>query len=705
MGKHCPYNGETMLKLPSFNLSSIATGVLSIGTLLTLVLLVPNTQNFIDDTKLYLIFAMAIVLGVLYAVAIVRRGGLELVISKLSYAVIGFLAATAASTFFSSPYPVKALLGFGGIFLATGLSVLFAAPLLTNESKKLWLNLFNAGLLVVVLASVLELAGVGPSKLIASLGLTGSAALLFNLSGSIVYALQLTIIAAVGIAFTWFTTKKANPFQVVVMVACLVGIGLYAWHLMPGRALVQLPNLSAGWSVALDSIREPRSALIGVGTGSYLAAYQQFKPMWLQDGSIFATASNTPLTLLTTTGFLGLISWVVLAIFSLLEFKRSDKDDKPLGAMLLASFALQLLFPPNPVVMMVQAGLIALFIAGNRHRDGVLSFNFFHAKIHNARQLLARSSEGRWPLYLTSAVLLVGLGFAGYYAINFYRAANHSFLAVKALTQNDALAVYNNQQMARNLNPYYDLYRRDYALTSLNIAEGLANKTDKQAQDEEYIAQLIQQAVSEAQAAVVLDPRDAQNSLLAALIYQRLIGGVEGADSFAVQYFTQASNLYPSSPEIYIALAGIYIADEDWNTAVNILARAVQVRPNHANALFNLAYVLEQAGALPDALNYYTQTRALITDQESEDYKTLTTKIEELTPKVEEMKAAAAAQGGQQSGISPAKDATPSAVDLNLDQRNGINAESESQPNLSDLLNEETDAGTQSAEPVEPAAP
>lgn len=700
MGKLCPYNGETMLKLPSFNLSTITTGVLSVGTLLTLVLLVPSTQNFIDDTKLYLIFAMAIVLGVLYALAIVRRGGLELVISKLSYAVIGLLVATAASTFFTSPYPVKALLGFGGVFLATGLSVLFAAPLLTNESKKLWLNLFNAGLLVVVLASALELAGVGPSKLISSLGLTGNAALLFNLSGSIVYALQLAVIAAVGIAFTWFTTKKATPFQVVVMVTALVGIILYGWHMLPGRSLVQLPNLSASWSVALDSVREPRSALIGTGTGSYLAAYQQFKPMWLQDAAIFATASNTPLMLLTTTGFLGLIAWVMLVIFAVREFKKSDKDDKPIGAMLLATLALQLFFPPNPVVWAVQAALLALFIAGNRHRDGVLSFNFFHTKIHNVRQLLARSSEGRWPLYLTSGVLLVGLGFAAYYAFNFYRAAQHSFLAVQALTQNDALSVYNNQQMARNLNPFYDLYRRDYALTSLNIAEGLANKTDKQPEDEEYIAQLIQQSVSEAQAAVVLDPRDAQNSLLAALVYQRLIGGVEGADSFAVQYFTQAANLYPTSPEIYIALAGIYINEKDWNTAVNVLARAVQVRPNHANALFNLAYVLEQAGALPDALNYYIQTRALITDQDSEDYKTLTTKIDELTPKVEEMQAAAAAQGGQQSGIAPAQDATPSAVDLNLNQGNDINAEPqpESQPDLGDLL---TDESTQSAEPTE----
>lgn len=686
-----------MLKVPSINLTSVATGVLSIGTLLSLVLLIPATQNFIDDTKLYITFAVAIVLGVLFSVAIVRRGGLELVLSRINYAVAGFLLATSASTFFTNAYPVKALLSFGGVFLATSLIVFFAAPLLSNESKKTWFNFFNVGMVAVVLGSLLELAGVGPSKLIASLGLTGNAALLFNLSGSLVYAFQLAIMGAVGIGFTWFTTKKATPFQVVTMVAMLVGIGLYGYHMLPGRNMVQLPNLSASWSVALDSVREPRSALIGVGTGSYVAAYQQYKPVWLQDASVFATATNTPLTILTTSGFLGLIAWVLLVFFTVKEFKKSDKDDRPVGAMLLTAFALQLFFPPNPVVFAVQAALLALFIAGNRHKEGILSFNFFQTRVHNARQLLSRDSNYRWPLYLTSGLILLGLGFAGWYAVRFYRAAQHSLLAVKALSTNDVVGVYDNQQLARNLNPYYDLYRRDYALTSLNIAEALANRTDKKPEDESTIAQLIQQAVAEAQAAVVLDGRDANNSLLAALIYQRLVGGVEGADSFAVQYFTQAANLYPSSPDVYIALAGIYIQKQDWNTAVNVLARAVQVKPDHANALFNLAYVLEQAGALPDALTYYTQTRAQVTDTESEDYKTLTTKIDELTPKVEEILKAQAAQQQQQSGLDAAQSATPSAVDLNLNQGGNINATPENQPSLGDLV-QENNAAEENAE-------
>lgn len=673
-----------MSKLPSFNLTSLATGVLSVGTLLTLVGLLPLTQNFIDDTKLYLIFAIAIILGVFFAFAIVRRGGLEMVLSRLTYAVVAFLLATSASTFFTSAYPVKALLSFGGIFLATLLTVLFAAPLLSNESKKTWHNVFNFGLIILVLTSVLELAGIGPSKLIPSLGLVGNQAILFNLSGSIVYALQLAIIGAIGIGFTWFVSKKATPFQVATMVTALVGILMYAYFILPGRGFVVLPNWLASWSVALDSVRAPRSALIGSGTGSYLAAYQAFKPVALQDNAIFATGANMPLTLLTTTGFIGLISWVILVYFAFVEFKKSDKDDKPIGAMLLASFALQLLFPPNPVILAVQAALLALFIAGNRHREGVLSFNFFHTRVHNARQLLSRESNAKWPLYLTSGVLVLGLGFGAYYAINFYRANQHSFMAVQALSANDALAAYQNQQMARNLNPYLDIYRRDYAMTSLNIAEALANRADKQAEDEQTIAQLIQQSVSEAQAAVVLDPADAQNSLLAALVYQRLIGGVEGADSFAVQYFTQAASLYPSNPDILIALAGIYIGKEDWNTAVNILARAVQITPNHANGLFNLAYVLEQGGALADALNYYTQTRGLVTDPNSEDYKTLTAKIDELTPKVEALLKEQEAGQGADLGLD--RSATPSAVENALNQGNNINTTPAEQPELGDLL-------------------
>lgn len=659
----------------TLSLAGIATTVISGATLMMLVSLIPLTQNFIDDSKLYILFITALISGLLFAVSIIKRGAIELILSKLTFVTLLFLISISASTFFTNDYPVKAILGFGGAFLAAGVTTLFLAPILSKNSKKWWMISYVVGVMAVVFASILELLSItlfevklAPSSLLPLFGpfISPSPSILFNLSGSIANAFQLSLLGIVGIVSTWWFSKKAKPAQLVALIFLLIGAGIFGFHLLPGRTPIQTPSLAASWSVALDSIRDPRSALIGVGPGSYASTYQQFKPYWLNNtpqwSLVFASGFNTPLTLLTTTGFLGLFTWLALFIFAIIEFRKSSKEEKPIGSMLISAFVLQFFFQPSVVIIAIHAFLTALFIAGRRQDVGVLHFTFFHTKLLSARQdTNAQSHSPKWPIYLTSGLIVAGVSLSAYYLANFYLAFHNSFLAEIAAQNDDAQKVYDLRMTAVRLNPYLDILRRDYALTSIAIAEIIANRTDKTQADEQLVGQLIQQAVREAQAADQLDPRNAQNAAVLANIYQRLIGTVEGADGFAEQFFVKAINLYPTAPDLYVSLAGVYFNREQWQTALNILNQALQVKNDYPNTIFNFAFASEKLGAFEQALTAYEAVIGFIQDTESEDYKSIQAKIEELKPIVEKLRAEREQQQQQGANAQSSNTATPSA--------------------------------------------
>ncbi|MBP7875844.1 hypothetical protein KA012_02515 [Candidatus Woesebacteria bacterium] len=692
------------MKLPKFSLSSVSTFTISISTVLIVLGAVPFTENIIDDTKLYLLFLTALVLGVIFSVAIIRRGAIELILSRLTYAVVAFLTAIAASTFFVNQYPVKAILSYGGIFIAAGAIVLFASPLLTKKSKQTWITVFNATVSLLVITSLLELIGVGPSRLLPLVGpfTAPTISVLFNLSGTILTALQLCIIGVVGIFATWLSTKKAHFVEMGMAVIMLIGILIYGYYLLPGKSGLQFPSFGASWSIALDSVRDPRGALIGAGAGSYVDAFQRFRPVWVNStaswNTIFNTGANMPLTILTISGFIGLAAWVSLVAITFSESKKAKQEDVAIVAMLLATIGLELLLLPSTVIIAVQAILLALFIASKRHDFGVLHFSFFHAKVHRLTQILpVKDTEPRWPLFLSSGVVLVMLGFSAFYLGRFYMASYYSLAAAKAYENNDGLGVYNSLQQSVTYNPYSDVYHRRYASIAVGIAEVISQKTDKTDQDTQSVSDLIQQAVREGQAAVSLNPTDGQNYAQLASIYQRLTGGVDGAETFAEQYFVQAISFFPTAPDLYVSLAGIYIKQEKWSQAASVLDQGLQVKSDYPSTLYNLGYVLEKQNDFANAKSAYERTQSYLTDTTSEDYVALSKKIEELGKIVAEQKAAAdkEAAANPQTGAAPAQNQNPSAVEMNLNNQQLTPPQGDVQVNQQTLP---------SAEPTAPAS-
>ena len=107
----------------------------------------------------------------------------------------------------------------------------------------------------------------------------------------------------------------------------------------------------------------------------------------------------------------------------------------------------------------------------------------------------------------------------------------------------------------------------------------------------------------------------------------------QGADQFTVQTYRQAVALDPINPNLRIALGGVHYALKDYDGAVRIFELAAATKNDFANAHFNFAFALRDAGKLDRAIQEMTLVLSLITDKEGNDYKIAKQALDDLQAK------------------------------------------------------------------------
>lgn len=656
------------------------------GVVLSTLLVLPITDNFVAHTKTYLLFMLAIFVGLLFLVKSLKRGSFDLILSPLIVPLLAFGGSTLLSTFATSTYPVENLLGFGGVYLAMVVITIFGSPLLPKNSANKFLIALSGSSIALFALSMLQLVGFGPSQLFNhffKLDLPND--MVFNLSGSSFIALQLALVALVGVVTNAITNKHISRVTAIVTPLLVITAGVFAWSMLPGKpASIQLPSVNASWSVALDTLRLPKSALIGVGPSLYGNAYNQFKPLWVNGqsywGIAFNQAINLPFTLLTTMGIIGLLIWVFLAIKIFKMFKNSSKENKGLMASILTMLILQILLPANVVLLAMFSFALAIFIANEKYKYSIIKLHPLSIKILNRltsyEETLRSEKKPRLvsPFGAVVAVLMVGLIALAYMTGRTYAAQVLMNESSKALAKEDAVGTYEKQQEAVKLNPYLDILRRRYAATNMLIAIALSNKADATEADKEQVGQLLQQAIREARVATILDPGDVENWLTLAQIYENMTGATQDAVQWAVQSYVSATEVSPADPTIRLALGGVFMSQGDFSQAVNFFQQSVSLKPDYPNGYYNLAVALRGQGQLDQAKQAYQQVLVLI-DPSSDDYVQVTTELEKLEKEIAEKTESAGENsipGGD--GISESPNLpVPNIINENLpDQNRGV---------------------------------
>lgn len=432
----------------------------------------------------------------------------------------------------------------------------------------------------------------------------------FNLAGSALAAgLFLASLLPLAIGLWKSNELKQKEFLIPLIILIAAGLVCAGVTLYQNRPIL-LDQLS-GWKIATGVIgSSPKNALLGVGPGNVVDAFAIFKPADFNNSDFwnlrFSTSSNFYLTILTTFGIIGL---AILAIYlvklgkiakSRLSLESTGNYEKGLLGSIILILVLGL-FLPTP--------LLSLFLFF------VLSGTLMALYRLKGVSLYSKTEDDNKAKYISLAVTVLSLVLliGGAYFLGRFALADYYFAkSLQAAAKNNGKDTYELQIKALELNPYNSNYRISYSQTNLALANSLAGQPNLTDEQKQTVVTLVQQAIREARIAAALAPQRAGAYENLSLVYRNLINFAQGADQWAVQSQNAAVQMDPTNPRLRLDLGGIFFAAKDYQTAAQVFNQAASLKPDYANAHYNLAQALKGLGQNDLALQELQTTSTLV---------------------------------------------------------------------------------------------
>lgn len=427
---------------------------------------------------------------------------------------------------------------------------------------------------------------------------------------------------------------------------------------------IQLP-VEASWKVAISSFRDKPA--FGSGPSTFLFNFSQYKPVSMNLTPLwnlrFDTGFNEYFQVLATLGALGFLAFIstIFMMFKVASkvLRNQDSLTFSLGLSIITFILVLALHTATPVVWVLGILLIASLIALRKSEGKVEEFTLGikTQKITQASGINSSSLDNMitgdvLPIILFIPIIILSLvGMWQTYRV--VSADVYHRLGLNSISQK-GLTVYDHLRQAETLNPVIDLYRTDMAQTNFLIANAIAQAklpnesspggslTD---QDKASIQQFLSQSINEARAAVALSPRSAQNWEILASIYRQITGVAQNALQFSLDSYGRAISLDPYNPLLRLNIGGLYYSIKNYDMAIRFFDDAVNLKPDYANAYYNLSIALRDKGNLKEAEAVGEKVVQLLqTNTENPDYKVAAEYLKDL-------KARIATGSAQNSGI------------------------------------------------------
>lgn len=556
-------------------MNKIISTCLVILTFLVPLFFLPFTSDFYEFNKNMLLIISSFILLVLWLLKMALARKITFRKTPLDLPVLILAGIFILSTLFNASNKWETLwtpLGTGTI-----ISLVILYFIITNNIKKETLgNILKALLLSGSLLGLMTLFQFVSAKMAPDTTLPFF--LNLNLSGSLLsLATFLAVVTTIGglQIYKQFKSEKQNSsatiFFFLTSLLCLAGFGLATLKIFTTNKPLLLPY-SISWAIAVETFKNWRLFLLGVGPNSFFDAFSQFRPLVYNLTNLWAVrftfSSNYYLHLLSTVGILGLVAFAWI-IFKTLK-SQAKEVNLPLISPLLLILVFFLFLFPNLLLIFVLFLLLGLLFAEKENLS------------------VYEENSPTAPWVLLSVMILFTLG--SFYLVGRVYAGEIYFKkSIAALQQNDGTNAYNDQIKALTFNPYNDIYRLAYSQTNFALAFALAQKTDISDQDRQNITVLVQQAIREAKMAVTLNRNKVTNWENLAGIYRQLLNFAQGADQWAVSALSQAIKLDPVNPNLRLNLGGLYYSLKNYDEAIRFFQQAIDIKPDFANGYYNLA--------------------------------------------------------------------------------------------------------------------
>jgi len=490
--------------------------------------------------------------------------------------------------------------------------------------------------------------------------------ILFSVTIALTGAIPTYVALVIVYALSLFVSKpqqvrKTVGLFVIPVVITIVTL-ILAYLPFPGNVIqarevnfpkeIQLP-FSTSWKVSASAFRD--APFIGTGPSSYLFNFTSYKPAEFNLLPIwnlsFDKAYNEFLHILGTLGILGFLAFVLFGIVTFVTSWRnlslanseSQEDHSHILAPALAvsgiiSIILLAIHSTTLVsIVMSLFVLAALMLSQKSIRDRAMEFSI------GIKAATAGNRQFDLLPVIFFVIFLVGAVPA---LVRLYNVVAGDFYHRQALSQanRSGSLTYQNLQRAETLNPRVDLYRVDMAQTNFALANAIASQKGPTAenpqgtltdQDRQTIQTLLSQSVNEGRAAVALSPRSARNWEVLGAIYRNITGVAQNAFTFSLDAYGRAIQRDPLNPALRVSVGGIYYSIRNYDLAIRFFSDAANLKPDYANAYYNLSIALRDKGDLENARLVAEQTVNLLRkNPQSLDYQLATDYLTDLKARI-----------------------------------------------------------------------
>ena len=600
--------------------TSISSGltviVLSLSTLV--LLFIPTFfTTFPADLKNLTLFLTSLLVFLFFIITLIRRRQLYLNLSPLtgSLTLLAFLLlfSVLTNTFL---YPAASLLSFAGLYLSFVVISIFASHLIKINNNQIlttsliYLATYTSLLSIIIFANSYFhfLSGDLTSALFQPL-----------------LAISLIFLGLSAISAQFFKKNKFKKQQLFFLPVLLAGL-FFSFYLHL-RQPSTTPSFAESLTVLTNQLTHDsrlhwRTILLGSRAADYQDLYSQYHSD-NYDPNTYSQSASTPLTLTSLYGGLVLLAWLFLVIQTTwLCFSPAEKN-KHLYFILLTSFIVQLFTPIYPLVLLLQAIIIAF--ATNKNKKTLFDFNFATILDQKEGQKIQHRDHSftvRLTLIIVGFVCLI---YTTYSLFQVYRAYYHHRLALQAVNTQDSTAFLTHTDTAVKLAPGIDTFQQYATIANLEQMLSLINTDVDLTQQEDMVNLYYQQALDHARTAIAIAPLHAANYITLAQTYQAIYPYLQ-ADSLDVpnqqilSAYAQALLLQPTNPDYLLALGGFYQSISDLDSALTLYQQALALHPDYLLTNFQLALLYEQKGDTGLAFTYY-QNAANLLDSNSPNYQ------------------------------------------------------------------------------------
>lgn len=533
-------------------------------------------------------------------------------------------AITVLSTLIQSPNLYVSLVTplSTSTLIACFLLYVLTIQFLHESGKKIVLSILIADACLICLYIMLIYTGLVPKSVFTPAGsLLNTAIFLSLVSVFLIAKVLLTVLTRN------YSGKNHNSlllyyfFSLVLIIPTTIFLTV---HLFLDQTPLILP-LQFGWGVLLEVLKNFKSLLLGVGPTNFMTAFTLAKPIAFNSSPfwnvIFTSSSSYFLNLATEAGVIAAVLYLLILIKTvkvlLKDYSFSSQSPHPhlidqVPYLLTLSFALiiQIILPTGMVVVITTYLLLAL---SSKKRE-----------VLNAD--LSPMGKGSYVL-LIPVVILAPLIL--YFGAKWYLAEVKFKNSLDALLNNQGSEAYTFQKEAILLNPRIDRYHMAFSQTNLALANALASETTITDEDKQKIPVLIQQAIDQARLAVFLYRTNVINWDNLAKTYAALISFAKGAEEWTIQSYQQRLLLDPINPSSQIALGKVYMQLKRYTDAEGHFQQAVRLKPDYANAHYQLAQSLAAADKHIEAFKEL-QTALAYLPQESPDASLVQKELDDL---------------------------------------------------------------------------